>query len=634
MQPTRHWLLLVLIVAFGLWARVWRLESLPPGLYTDEAFYALDAVEVIKGARPIYFPANNGREPLYIYLLAGSIKLLGHTPLAVRLPAAILGSLTVLTAYGLARTLFTPRVGLMVAALTAGSLWAIALSRVGLRANTLPPLAALMMMLAVQGYHQPTNSKKWFMLTAFSGALLGLCFYTYIAARLIPFSCVAVGLFWYIAKRSSFPTTRWMVAFTVPATLVIIPLAVYAVQNPAVYFGRIEQVSVIDQGARSLFDNLFTVLDMFVGHGDLNARHNLPGRPVFDWALGALFWCGVALAMYRGWAKRELACVLTLVWAATMLLPTLLSNEAPHFLRAIGAIPMVFVFPALALDWLWNRINRLGQGALSLALSVSVVWGAQTYFTTYAQDERVPFYFQSALTTLVDESRAYIADPINRLYLDQHYWFKFPAVRFLLQEHENLSLLDPAFPLTPVTDLNSRLVLRDNFEIEKVLDFWPSPMRVSIEPGALYRNDNETEAYPLYRVFTRHPLLATTQPLADFGSVQLLSVQARPTRNGYLIHLIWAAKAPVTEDLHYFVHLTNGEAMVGQADNALGGFYPAQIWRSGDQIEHIEQIHLNQELPLSQLRLVMGLYRYPSGERLLTNTQDAVELALLSVLAP
>lgn len=634
-QNKTHWALLALIVAFGLWARLWRLESLPPGLYTDEAFYALDAVEVINGARPIYFPANNGREPLYIYLLAGSIQLLGHTPLAVRAPSALLGVLTVLAAYGLARTLFNPRVGLMVAALTAGSLWAIALSRIGLRATTLPPLAALMMIMAAQAWkmHQrhKRNQRVWW-LTAFAGALFGLCFYTYIAARLIPLSCVVVGLFWYIAKRSSFPTIRWLAAFALPAALVIMPLAAFAVQNPAVYFGRVEQVAIVGQSERSLFDNLFAVLSMFSWQGDLNARHNLPGRPVFDWALGALFWGGVALAVYRGWAKRELACVLALVWTASMLLPTVLSNEAPHYLRAIGAIPMVFVFPALALDWVWNRTNRMGHGLISLVLSGSVLFSAATYFTTYAQDERVPFYFQSALTTLAEQSNAYLAKPTHILYLDQQLWEKFPALRFLIGERAHLVLVKPEAALEPVTAPTARLVLRPEFGVAQALALWPAPIHLQSESGALYRNDNEADAYPLYYTFTRSAPRANVRPLADFGSVQLLAVQAVATANGYSIHLTWAANAPITEDLHVFVHLKEGETMVTQTDNVLGGLYAAQSWRPGDQAEQVEPLTVMEEHQPERLRLVMGLYRFPSGERLLTSAQDAVELPLLSVL--
>ena len=85
-----------MFVAAGL--RFWQLGDIPSGLYRDEATNGLDAVDVLNGQRqgqtPLYFEANNGREPAYIYLAAASIGIVGQTPLAVRLAAAVIGTLT------------------------------------------------------------------------------------------------------------------------------------------------------------------------------------------------------------------------------------------------------------------------------------------------------------------------------------------------------------------------------------------------------------------------------------------------------------------------------------------------------------------------------------------------------------
>ena len=60
------WLLLgVVVLAAGL--RLWRLDILPPGLFYDEAYNGFDARQVLDGVhRPLFFAANNGREPLFI----------------------------------------------------------------------------------------------------------------------------------------------------------------------------------------------------------------------------------------------------------------------------------------------------------------------------------------------------------------------------------------------------------------------------------------------------------------------------------------------------------------------------------------------------------------------------------------
>ena len=78
----------MLLLAVGLAAalRFYRLGEWPPGPYRDEAYNALDALDVLRGQHALFLPANNGREPFYIYLVALSIALLGPTTLALQLP--------------------------------------------------------------------------------------------------------------------------------------------------------------------------------------------------------------------------------------------------------------------------------------------------------------------------------------------------------------------------------------------------------------------------------------------------------------------------------------------------------------------------------------------------------------------
>ncbi len=86
-------MLAIFLVALAL--RTYRLHEWPPGLFNDEAANGLDGLAVLRGERPIFFPRNTGREPLFLYLQAGMMALLGPTPYALRLTAAIVGALAV-----------------------------------------------------------------------------------------------------------------------------------------------------------------------------------------------------------------------------------------------------------------------------------------------------------------------------------------------------------------------------------------------------------------------------------------------------------------------------------------------------------------------------------------------------------
>jgi predicted membrane-bound mannosyltransferase len=110
------------------------LERYPAGWHHDEALMGVMAGEVYRGeGRPVFFPQYLGQEPLYIYLSAGMMALLGgeQDPLPLRLTSALVGLLTVGLTFLLARELFGTRVGFFAAALMATSFWQVMSSRNG-----------------------------------------------------------------------------------------------------------------------------------------------------------------------------------------------------------------------------------------------------------------------------------------------------------------------------------------------------------------------------------------------------------------------------------------------------------------------------------------------------------------------
>ena len=169
-------MLVVTGLAAGL--RLYRLGQWPPGFYRDEAYNGLDALGVLSGNHSLFFSANNGREPLFIYLVALSVALFGPTVYAVRLPAAVVGALATWPTYLLGRDWFGRVAGLLAAFLWAVTFWPVHLGRIGLRVGLLAPLLALAFWLGTQAYRRH-RAGLWLV----AGAVYGLTFYTYLAAR-------------------------------------------------------------------------------------------------------------------------------------------------------------------------------------------------------------------------------------------------------------------------------------------------------------------------------------------------------------------------------------------------------------------------------------------------------------------
>jgi 4-amino-4-deoxy-L-arabinose transferase-like glycosyltransferase len=158
--------------------RLVRLNSLPPGLFQDEAVYGVNARTILDGVAQIYY---GEREPFFEYQTALVMAILGPNVLALRISAALSGLFAVASGGALVRQLFGRRVGLVAAAGMAASLWLVTISRVGFRAITFPAVGGLGLALLWRA----TKTNRW-RDYALAGLVLGLSLST---PTLPPDSC-------------------------------------------------------------------------------------------------------------------------------------------------------------------------------------------------------------------------------------------------------------------------------------------------------------------------------------------------------------------------------------------------------------------------------------------------------------
>ena len=106
-----RWLILLAIVIGAAGLRLWRIDTLPPGLYFDEAYEGTEAWHIFSDAtyRPIFLKGDFGVVPLNAYanaVMFGIFRLFGWEvgPVAMRVTAACF-EYGVVALYGLAREL-------------------------------------------------------------------------------------------------------------------------------------------------------------------------------------------------------------------------------------------------------------------------------------------------------------------------------------------------------------------------------------------------------------------------------------------------------------------------------------------------------------------------------------------------
>jgi 4-amino-4-deoxy-L-arabinose transferase-like glycosyltransferase len=402
----RTWLIVaaILIIALGGAMRVWSLPRPPAGPYYDEAANGILAAGIANhGDRPLFITSYTGKEVLYFYLAALMVRLLGSNLLALRLTSALLGTLTIAATLWCAWELFFPRrqgpekrrqaaVALFTAGLLATSFWHLVLSRVGLRAVAQPLLQALTLAMLWRGLRR----SRWGELIV-AGLFCGLLGYTYLAARLFPIPLALALLTLLVADRERWRQRLAQIgAFLAAAMVAFAPLGLYFLRNPERFAVRIEQVA--SQGATLTLPQAFArALGLFFVAGDPLPRINLPGQPVFGPIVAAAFLFGLALTVYRLVRERDpldrARDVLLLAWIPAMILPTALTvaDIVPHYLRAAGLLPLIYLFPAFAIAWLLERTPRWPETkhwlALTLLLGLTAPVAGYDYFVRLANRE-------------------------------------------------------------------------------------------------------------------------------------------------------------------------------------------------------------------------------------------------------
>ena len=96
---------IIVVVILAAVLRFYRLGENPPGLYWEEAAIGYDAYSILKTGKDFHGNAwplvafesfGDWKPSLYFYAAVPSVAVFGLTPLAVRLPSALFGTLTVI----------------------------------------------------------------------------------------------------------------------------------------------------------------------------------------------------------------------------------------------------------------------------------------------------------------------------------------------------------------------------------------------------------------------------------------------------------------------------------------------------------------------------------------------------------
>lgn len=387
----------VTLAAFLL--RVWRIGSIPFVLSGDEAAQGLEALRVIGGEIRNPFATGWLSVPTISFFFNSiTIRLLGPSMAALRLPWALVGTATVVVTFYLVARLTNRTLAFATAALLALYHYHIHFSRLGSN-QVADPLFVSLALLCLYRALDRQRLADWL----WTGAVCGLALYFYAGARFTPVVVLAILAYLLLVERRRFWSQHWpgLVVALGAFLLVAAPMMQYAFRFPNDFNARINEVGIIQSGwlAREveirgqsiiaiLLDQFRRAALAFNYYPDRTVWYGLR-QPLLDPVFGAIFLVGLGYGTLRALRPRVEARLFPMVawWWGGVILGGMLTESPPSSMRLVTlAVPVCF-FIALAL-WAWLGLARQVVGPLPAArlLATAVALFGLISLNTYFVD--------------------------------------------------------------------------------------------------------------------------------------------------------------------------------------------------------------------------------------------------------
>ncbi len=422
-------------------------SAVPLSLDWDEVANGYNAYSIAQTAKDEYghlLPLqlesfNDFKMPGYTYTLVPFVWLLGLSDFTVRLPSAIIGTLSVLVIYLMARKITGyESIGLASAAITTIAPWHLQFSRVAFE----PVGVMLFVPLGVYLLLKGLEDKKYFYFSAISFAI---SFYFYYSVRVfVPLFLITLAI---IYRKELAKNLKSLTFAAVLGAVLLFPigLSILKPQSSA----RLSVVSVFsDQsiGIDAAIKNAQagnTPVSRLINHryvaygkeialgyvkhfspqflfisGDPNIRHGVRG-------MGVLYWIDLpflAVGLIYLFKKDKKAAKFAISWILLSPLPAAFAIPTPHALRTLASIPIYEIVIACGVVYFLLNVHKYRQLVTS-----SVALGYAIFFGVYLNNYYVKYPTESAMDWGYGYRELYtylskVEGNYDAIYITGEYW--------------------------------------------------------------------------------------------------------------------------------------------------------------------------------------------------------------------
>lgn len=449
----------------ALLLRTWDLTGVPTGFHGDEATYGIEAQRVLDdGSIGVYTGSALGQPTAPFYLGAITLWLFGPSIWALRILAALAGTLTVAAVYLIVQRRFGHRVAAASSLALATMTWSLHFSRIAFGLSWWP----LIVLVAVAAIDRATRSgdrRSWFA----AGALSGFGVYVYNSHWLFGLAVVAFMAVWLLWRHRE-PVNRelrTLIWGPLGALVVMAPLISFARDDANGYFNHFDTVSRTT-GPEWTNAGFVDQVGMLIGWY-FSAWNSLVLEPTADGgdASGVirqvpLIFAALAVVGVVEVVRRHRTAFTGLMLATVAVLPLGPALTIDGITRREFAMsPFIAILAGIGavaiLDLVAQRLNVTASHAVATGLvAVVFVTSVAPYFTTFRTSAAQRWVFAEELTESIDIIQAVEQDdPVFVNWFSARHSFGYETLEFLLDGTPGIDRapLDAGFVQEPSLDL-------------------------------------------------------------------------------------------------------------------------------------------------------------------------------------
>ncbi len=326
---------LVVVVSISLGMGVWQLDTVPSGVYVDEAIEGYNAYSLAltgkdefgKPLPQLFRLFGSYTPPMYVYVLVPMVKFFGLNAFSIRLPSVVFGAMSAVCVFAWLMQIFKGNKwqALMGSVMFSISPWMVFNSRLGYES------CLGFLLFAIGSYF------LWRKKYVRALIILGLSTYAAHAQRYqLPFELILYGLFFGFRNRK-----LWLAG--VALGIVMVPnLAMMSTQAFWIKNNTLNGVSVAEIVHNS-FSQLMTTISpnyLFSEIADIDLQHKIPGVALFYWWMVIPFGIGL-------WLLRDDPMIWVMVLAN--LVPGIFSGVFTSEQRVLGLLLPLSIIIAVGL---------------------------------------------------------------------------------------------------------------------------------------------------------------------------------------------------------------------------------------------------------------------------------------------